>query len=356
MSVVRAFAAPKSHSRPFVSFGEQMRAIAMQESSKIQDRRLVRVAIGASEEDPSGGGFLVEEEFAQDLVESLYKEAVVAPLCDRRSIEKPADYTLPAITETSRADGSRSGGALAYWLAEGATIPTSFPKFSAIKFNPIKLAAACIVSSELASDAEAIEDRLTDIFASEMAFKLDAAVLNGTGTGTPLGITNGPALITVAKETGQASGTISGVNISSIGRVWPRHAARALCGSPVKMRSRRSKVTLLAGVLRVDFRGFLFPPGIAGNARPLLKGRPVIEVEQAPALGAPGDILLVDLTQYVIVSKPFVNAISVHVQFFSDQVVFRFVLRLDGKPKWVSPVTPFNSTSTRSPFVALAAR
>jgi hypothetical protein len=49
-------------------------------------------------------------------------------------------------------------------------------------------------------------------------------------------------------------------------------------------------------------------------------------------------------------------AISGDVLFLSDQVVFRFKLRVDGKPLWTSPITPFNGTQTRSPFVALAQR
>jgi HK97 family phage major capsid protein len=86
------------------------------------------------------------------------------------------------------------------------------------------------------------------------------------------------------------------------------------------------------------------------------KGRPVITVEQSPALGTPGDIVLADLSQYCIVAKPPANAVSAHVLFLADQTVFRFVLRVDGKPKWTTPVTPFNATSTRSPFVVTAQR
>jgi hypothetical protein len=44
------------------------------------------------------------------------------------------------------------------------------------------------------------------------------------------------------------------------------------------------------------------------------------------------------------------------VAFLIDEVVFRFTLRVDGKPLWASPITPFNGGSTRSPFVTLGAR
>lgn len=78
--------------------------------------------------------------------------------------EKPEEYVLPANDEQSRAGGSRSGGALAYWLAQGAVIPETFPKFRRVVFKAKKLIAAWIVSWELAADAEALGDRLTDVF------------------------------------------------------------------------------------------------------------------------------------------------------------------------------------------------
>ena len=71
---------------------------------------------------------MVEPEFAAELIGSLYEEAVVAPLCDRRHSDKPADVHLPAIDETSRADGSRWGGTLSYWEAEGVTPPEALPR------------------------------------------------------------------------------------------------------------------------------------------------------------------------------------------------------------------------------------
>jgi HK97 family phage major capsid protein len=165
---------------------------------------------------------LLQTEFADDLIQSLYSESSIAELCDRRQVVKPEEFILPAIDEPSRADGSRSGGALAYWLAEGATVPQSFPKFRAIIFKPNKIIAACPVSSELASDAEALGERLTDVFAAEISFQLDRAILSGTGAGLPMGIVNSPALITVAKDVSQVAGTISATNITGM---WSRMAA-----------------------------------------------------------------------------------------------------------------------------------
>ena len=100
-----------------------------------------------------------------------------------------------------------------------------------------------------------------------------------------------------------------------------------------------------------------FPAGAAnGNACALVKGRPVVVVEQSPLLGTVGDIVLADLSQYVIVLAALKADLSLHVKFDTDESLFRFVWRGMGMPAWSSPVTPFNGGATRSPFVTLAAR
>lgn len=50
-------------------------------------------------------------------------------------------------------------------------------------------------------------------FSEEFGFKVDDAIINGTGAGMPVGILNSKALVTVPKEPGQAAGTITVQNI-----------------------------------------------------------------------------------------------------------------------------------------------
>jgi len=69
-----------------------------------------------------------------------------------------------------------------------------------------------------------------------------------------------------------------------------------------------------------------------------------------------GDIVLANLDQYLLIDKPMQSAMSIHVQFLTDQTVFRFVYRVDGQPAVHSALTPYKGSNTRSPFVALATR
>ena len=45
-----------------------------------------------------------------------------------------------------------------------------------------------------------------------------------------------------------------------------------------------------------------------------------------------------------------------HIAFLTDEMVFRITYRVDGKPMWYAPLTPFKGGQTLSPFVALAQR
>ena len=340
----------------FGSFAEFLRSVVRAERGEATDARLMRAPAGANEGNPTAGGFLVPEVLTNDLIGSVYEEAVIAPLCDERPTTAPlADVKVPAIDETSRADGSRWGGAVSYWADEAQPATLSFPRFRNIEFVAGKLISVCPASNEFQADAAFGAENIKRAFASEASFKLDLAILSGTGAGLPLGLLNSTALITVAKVAGQAAATVVAENISAMWKRLPAPSRRRA----VWLVNEDAEDQLVAMNGAASATGVTYiPAGAAGNADPLLKGRPVLTVEQCPVLGTVGDIVLADLSQYVLVSGPPATALSAHVRFDSDQATWRFVLRVDGKAAWASPVTPYNGSSgnKRSPFIALAAR
>ncbi len=88
-----------------------------------------------------------------------------------------------------------------------------------------------------------------------------------------------------------------------------------------------------------------------------LLGRPIIPTEFNSALGEKGDIVLMDLSQYLMIQKGGVKQdTSIHARFINDETTFRFVVRMDGQPIWDAPLTPFKGSDTLSPFVTLAER
>jgi HK97 family phage major capsid protein len=219
--------------------------------------------------------------------------------------------------------------------------------------------AFVITSNELLNDVPMLDAHMKRVFAAEVGFKLDLAVLSGTGAGVPLGILNSPATIKVAKQTGQASGTIVAQNIQQMWTAMPapsrRRAVWLVSEQAEEQLDNLTTVIGTAGVVPPSAAA-MYMPAADEDSYPRLKGRPVIAIEQASTLGTVGDIVLADLSQYVLIDGGLNPAISVAVRFLTDETVWRFRLRVDGSPAWVSPVTSYNGSGTRSPFVALAAR
>ena len=229
-------------------------------------------------------------------------------------------------------------------------MPPSFPRTKNLEFTGKKIFVVTRASRELLNDAPMLGTVINKGFAAEAGFKLDAAILSGTGEGTPLGILNSTALITVAKQSGQAAATIVGENITAMWLRLPapcRRRAVWLCNEDAE-----GQFETLGGA---SGQALYMPAGTGGNSFPLLKGRPALVVEQSPLLGVTGDITLVDPTQYILIDGGMKSALSVHAGFDVDEVVFRFTWRVDGKGAYSSPI-PYNGSSTRSPFVALGAR
>ena len=73
-------------------------------------------------------------------------------------------------------------------------------------------------------------------------------------------------------------------------------------------------------------------------------------------LGTVGDVVLADISQYLVGEEVPDLTSSIHVRFVYNEGFLRFRWRIDGQPAWASPVTPKNSRTTQSPFVVAETR
>lgn len=343
----------------FGSFGEQLSSVVRAGLPGGQvDQRLfqVRAATGMGETVPSDGGFLVQTDYSNDLLQQVYQTGILLPRCRRFQISGNSNsIKLNAFDETSRAS-TRLGGIIGYWKDEAAQITASKPKFRQMELNLKKLTGVCYVTDELVNDVVALESVVSQGFVSEFGFLIDDAIINGTGAGQPLGILNAGCLVSVAKESGQRAATVVYENIVKM-------YARLLPGSEqsaVWLVNRNVLPQLYSMSLAVGTGGVpVFTPanGISGLPYNTLFGKPVIAIEQAATLGTVGDIVLADLSNYVIAEKGGIEAASsVHVQFLYDEMVLRFILRIDGQPSMAAALTPHKGSDSLSPFVALVTR
>jgi len=340
----------------FKTFGDQLVAVSKAYQGHGVDARL-KAASGSNEAIPSEGGFLVQSDFAQGLIMNAHDSAVLYPKCKKLPISANSNsMTLYGVDETSRANGSRWGGIQVYWADEAATVTATKPKWRVMNLKLKKLMGLSYVTDELLADAAALQAWITQAFTEEISFKIDDGILRGSGAGQLLGILNSAALISQAAESGQPASTVEYANIINMwNRIPARNRARAEWYINQDVEPQLDQMYLAVGTGGVPV--YMPAGGVTGASFSTLKGRPVVPVEQCSALGTIGDILLMDLGEYLTIDKSAPTAdSSIHVRFLYDEMTFRFTYRIDGQPLWHSNLTSYQSGTTRSPFVGLASR
>ncbi|MEK7752466.1 MAG: phage major capsid protein [Acidobacteriota bacterium] len=350
----------RSASGPFHSIGEFFQAVAQAATpgqavdQRLHDIREAR-ALGLSEAIGSEGGFLVQTDFSTMLLDRAFAGSKVVSLATRIPVKQGANSVeLPAIDETSRKEGYRTGGITSYWLSEGGTKVPSKPIFRKIVLAPKKLIGLTYASDELLEDADALGLFLTRAFTSEFAFKLDDAAIRGNGASEPLGILNAPCTIVQIKEVGQAAGSLTYANICSM---WSRglNPETATWFVSKSVLPALYQLSIVGGISQQP----VFVPQGGASQRPYdaLFGRQVVVIEQASPLGTKGDIILASMDRYLIAQKGGLqSAQSIFVAFTTDQTCFRFVLRVDMAAELTSAITPAQGSVTESSFVCLETR
>jgi HK97 family phage major capsid protein len=359
-----AFVTQDEADKGFATFGEQLSAIkraAMQPSSV--DPRLLAInakalkATGASETVGAEGGFLVQQEFANEMLGRVYSTGQILSRVKRRPIGAGANgLVVNVINETDRATGSRFGGVRAYWLNESGSLTKSKPGYRRFSLNLEKLIGLYYATDELLQDDTALGGEVNDAFSQELQFAAEDAIVNGLGAGCPQGILVSDATVSVSKETGQAAATIVSENISRMwARMWAPDRANAVWFINQEIEPQLDKLFAVVGTGGVPV--YMPANGLSGSPYSTLKGRPVIPVEYCAALGTAGDIILANFGAYRWIDKAGVQtASSIHVKFETDEMTFRWVWRCNGAPFDVAPLTPYKGSGTLGHFVTVAVR
>ena len=319
----------------------------------IGDSGVVKAALAEGAGDT--GGFLVPEEFRAELLSLALETSIMRPLAFTIPMSS-STMRMPTIKDTSHAS-SVFGGVVAYWESEAATIGESEPTFSQMQLVAKKLTGYTVSSNELLSDsAIGLEAVLLQLFPQAITFFEDEAFINGTGVGQPLGILNAACKVSVSKESGQAAATILYENLNKMySRMLPTSRSRAVWIANIDTMPQLAAMSLAVGT---GGSAVWVGSGGAQGAFPMtLWGRPIIFTEHCQTLGTEGDIFFVDPSYYVIGDRQELSvASSPHVRFTTDETVWRFIERLDGRPWIESALTPAHGSNTLSPIVSLAVR
>lgn len=352
---------PEPAKGPFATFGAQLLAVknAADHGYSGPDRaelqKLSAAATGLSGGVDADGGFLVQKDFAAGLRTKMHTTGnllAASPGITRVQIGPGSNgLKIKRIAETSRADGSRSGGVRGYWEGEASQMTASAPKFDLVELGLKKLTAVYYATDELLQDAVALEQVVRNEIAKELIFKLEDAIINGDGAGKPLGILNSGALVSIAKDTSQTADTFTVGNSANM--LAGMHAAS------VQNAVWLYNQTVLAQFVQMTLGQWpVFLPGgtVLNQPADRLWARSTIPLEYLPVVGDQNDVLLADLTEYMLIEKEGVqSASSIHLRFLENETAFRFVMRLDGNPMWDVGLTG-KDTVVRSPYVVCDVR
>ncbi|MFA6204288.1 MAG: phage major capsid protein [Gallionella sp.] len=332
--------------QPFKSMREFYGAVknsAMYPGSS--DVRLLPLkATGMSEGVPADGGYLIPPSYASGILKNMWGGGQILPRVSNDPVTGNS-MTYNLVDETSRVAGSRWGGIRGYWLSEGGTLTASKPTFRQWEAKLKKLGALVYATDEQLEDTANLESFITSTVPEELRFLAEDAIFEGDGVGKPWGIIAAPALVSFARVDANK------VQHDDVMKMWAR---RKVGGSYVWLVNQDVTPQLDQMYITSGIESRFVDYDAEGVLR--MKGAPVIETEYNATLGTLGDIVLADLNQYKLITKGGVRAeSSIHVQFTTDEMTYRFIYRCDGHPLWASAVTPFHGSNTVSPFVALTA-
>lgn len=306
---------------------------------------------GMNETVPSDGGFLVPVEYAQQIHSVSLENEIIMPRC---FVQPMASNTcnIPAMNIGDHS-ASLYGGFTASYTGEAGTITENNPKTRNMELNAKKLTGLLRFSSELASDVPGGFNQIINICGKGLGFYRDKAFLKGSGSGEPLGILNAPCLIEVAKETGQAADTVIYENLT---KMMAAMYAGGFANS-VWICHQSTIPQLLQLTIAVGTGGEHIPVLKENNGQFSILTRPVIFTEKTEKLGDKGDIVLADLSQYVVGLRSEMRFdLSIHAHFTTDEQLARLIERHDGMPLWGESLTLEDGSTKVSPFVTLAAR
>lgn len=341
----------------FRSHREFLSAVMAHGQGRPMDQKLkplFQAAAGSDEHggyDAARGGFLVPEAFSPSLLQLQPEDD---PIAGRTT---PFPMASPVVKIAARVDknhtSSVSGGLTVTRRPETVSATSSRMEFEQIAMNATGLFGLAFATEEVMQDSPiSFVALIAAGFSQEFGAKGVDERLNGSGVGEPEGILNSPALISVAKEAGQAADTINYDNVKKMrSRVWGY-------GRSIWMANHDTMPDLMSLVQVVGTGGApVYQPSAQEDHPDLLLGRPIFYTEYCKTIGDVGDLVCANFSQYLDGTyQPLQSAESMHVRFVEHERAFKFWLRNDGRGWWRSALTPKNSTKTLSPFVALAAR
>jgi HK97 family phage major capsid protein len=321
----------------FGSFGEFIIAVR---SNPFDDRlvQLRQQSMGVGSE----GGVLVPTTFRDEILQVSQQGAIIRPrarVIGADSAHPDAAVTIPALNQVGY---GMYGGVSVQWIGEGKEKPETQAKFTDVTLTPKEVAGHVVVTDKLLRNANAADSMLRGLLGGAIRAAEDDAFLNGDGAGKPLGIISAPATIAVNRTTASQIGYVDLVGML---------AKLRMGGSPIWQASQSILPKLMT--VKDDNGNLVWQPNARDGLPGTLLGYPLEWNERSPQLGAKGDLVLNDLSYYLIKDgAPLAISASEHVHFLENKTVIKAFFSVDGQP-WLSGKITQEGGYQVSPFVAL---
>jgi HK97 family phage major capsid protein len=345
----------------FSHFGEFLASVKAARLHGNPDQRLIKNSASSygSEGIGEDGGFAVPPDWRNSIMSLVDSEDSIIGMTDQQTTSS----NMLVVPTDEKADW-QSGGVTATWLDEVGTITQGKPKLSPLTVRANKLAGLVYLTDELLEDGASMGRYVQSKAPAAIQFAVNDALINGNGSGKPLGILNSNCLVTISKETSQAAATLLGHNVL---KMWARMPAASrrravwMVNQDIEPQLMTMNIPIknVAGTENVGgFPVYVPPGGLSSAPFGTLLGRPIIPTECCATVGTVGDIILADWNRYLSVVKTGgIRAdVSIHVEFERDLTAFRFILRVGGQPWLSAAIARKNGSNTLSHFVALETR
>lgn len=307
--------------------------------------------------DGEAGGYLVPPEFRNELLNAARERLELMGMA--RVIPMQAQYVeIPYINGFDRSGGLLYGNIEWLWGSEESAYTEKSAKFGNIGLKLNKLTGLAYASDEILKFSPmSMENILRDGFADGLNYQFNKVILKGTGAGQPLGVLNSPCKVSVAKETNQAANTILFENVvNMLAHVNDMSRCVWVANPNILPQLMVMNISVGTGGSAV----WLANNSAAGAPLQTLLGRPIIFSHHCKTLGTEGDLLLLDMSQY-LVGLPTGSGVefesTIYFKFDVGQKSYRWTTYADGQPWWPTYITPQEATTFHiSPMVTLATR
>ena len=323
----------------------------------LNERRKTALAENSGQQ----GGYTLPPQFMSELLTIAAEDGFMEQRCKQIPMNsRNVDWPLLDLT-TVQAAGTTPyyGGMYFYWQSEAATYAETEPAFRQATWTAWDLVGVLVASNQLLQDnGIGLDALLTQLIGGAITWYKEYAFLQGLGAGAsmPLGILNSPAAISQTRSVpgkftyADSAAMMSHLQIRSWDSAcWIVH--QSVIPQLLQMTDPSGQHVMWMAHTGDPASGM----GPAARKFPqyFLNGLPLFITEKLPQLGTTGDVLLCDLSRYVVGNRLDLQIdVSPHVKFPTNQMMWRVIARLDGRP-WLNLYITDAAGWKISPFVIL---